>query len=242
MIKICKICGKEHNNSISDLCCKHYNQLKIYGKIKSYNSRTVFDSNEIREFDDYIEVDTYDQFGNVIKTFKVDKEYIDLVKKYKWRCSEKGTYIKSYYMITTINKKVHYFHRLLFNNNTDEIDHINRDSTDNRKINLRISNRKQQLYNTRKRKSNSNYKGVYFNKNRIDTKPWHAEIKINNYKYCSPTYKTENEAIYARYLMEQLNDVKCYQNNDVLQSAIVDLSDDLKYKINKDINSINFKK
>jgi hypothetical protein len=225
--KICPVCGKLHTNPSSNMCYKHYSQIKKYGKIMCANSRTIFDMNEIRVCDGFGEVDTYDQFGNVLKTFKFDLEDMPVICKHKWQCVTKGKDIKSYYLVTTEKKQRIYFHRLIMGNPIDEIDHINIDSTDNRKTNLRLSNRTQQLQNTRKRKSVSDYKGVYKNNNRFSA-CWHAELQIGNKRFYSNWYNTENEAIFARYIMEQRFNAEVYQNEKKRQEAIDSLTQEQK--------------
>lgn len=230
--KICPVCGKLHTNPSSDMCYKHYLQIKKYGKIMCSNSRTVFDKNEVRVLEHYCEVDTYDQFGNVLKTFKFDAEDLPVIYAHKWQCVIKGKNIKSYYLITTEHKQRIYFHRLILGNPIGEIDHINIDSTDNRRCNLRISNRSQQLCNTRKREGMSLYKGVYKHKKRIPA-CWHAELQINSKRYYSNWYKTEAEAIFARYIMEQRFNVKVYQDVNIRQQAIDSLTQNQKDSISK---------
>lgn len=232
--KVCTVCGKIHTNPASDLCYKHYEQMKKYGKIICANSRTVFDMNEVRILSDYCEIDTYDSYGRVLKTFKFDKEDLPLIYKHKWQCVVKGKTIKSYYLVTTINKKRQYFHRIVLGNPIGEIDHINIDSTDNRKCNLRVSTRSQQVLNTRKRISiASKYKGVYYNKNRAKTSAWHAELQIETKCYYSPWYGSEEEAIFARNIMEQIFKAEVYQDKTILESAIEKLTENQKNNISK---------
>lgn len=231
--KVCPICGKVHTNAASKMCYKHYMQMKKYGKIICANSRTVFDMNEVRVLDDYCEIDTYDQFGRVFKTFKFDKEDLPIIYAHKWQCTTKGKNVKSYYLVTTINKQRIYFHRLIMNNPSEEIDHINIDSTDNRRSNLRIADRSQQLRNTRKRQSVSKYKGVYYSNSKKRTWRWHAELQLNSKRYYSPWYATEEEAIYARYILEQIFKVDVHQDADVIEKVLKTLPEDKKSAINK---------
>lgn len=228
--KICPVCGKLHTNTSSDMCYKHYLQIKKYGKIMCPNSRTVFDMNEVRILENYCEIDTYDSFGNVLKTFKFDKDDLPVIYAHKWQCVTKGKNIKSYYLVTTKNKKRIYFHRLIMGEPIGEIDHINIDSTDNRKENLRIATRSQQIRNTRKRNGVSLYKGVYKHIKRFPV-CWHAELQINGKRYYSPWYNTEEEAIFARFIMEQKFKVEVVQNEEVRKTAISKLSEEQKKNI-----------
>lgn len=84
-ISFCKQCGKECSHLTMGYCKKHYWQLIKFGKCLDSNSRTIFDSNEIRIKENYAEIDTYDAYGNIFKTYLIDIEDIPFLSKYKWR-------------------------------------------------------------------------------------------------------------------------------------------------------------
>lgn len=200
-IKLCKICGKEVLKLKLGMCRKHYEQYHKFGIVLDNNPRTVWDDNEIRTYDSYGEIDTYTNTGEVQNTFKFDLEDIKYLMNHKWRTTFKGKQ-KSPYLVTG---KTIYFHRLVMGNPIREVDHINRDTTDNRKINLRESFRTQQLANTRLRIDNTHgIKGVYFIKRKFNHKNgWKAEIAIGKKRFQSKYFETKEEAAYMRYLYEQ---------------------------------------
>lgn len=76
------------------------------------------------------------------------------------------------------------------------VDHINHDTLDNRKKNLRICTRSQNNWNRNYKVATgtSKYKGVYFEKER---NRWVFEINIHNKKYDRKRFKTEKEAALA---------------------------------------------
>jgi len=90
-IKKCDVCGvlstykriKYVTEANKGLCDKHRMQFSNHGKFFDTNSRGVFDLNEVRVFEDYAEIDTYDQYGNIVTTFKIDLDNIDLAKSRK---------------------------------------------------------------------------------------------------------------------------------------------------------------
>jgi hypothetical protein len=99
-----------------------------------------------------------------------DSDY-ELVSQYKWRLDKdgyaiahdgNGGYISMHRMITNCPKGM-------------VIDHINHDSQDNTRENLRICTHSQNLGNAKIRKSKSGYKGVTIKKNRF-------------YVYCAKKY------------------------------------------------------
>lgn len=207
-IRICKVCGKlcgdKPHEFIDGMCSKHYNQFKKFGKTLDANPRTIWDPNEIRVCNGYAEIDTYTSTGEVLNTFKLDIEDIPLLSNLKWRTILKGKQHSPYLVTGHAGKQgsgMVYFHRLVMGNPNEEVDHISRDSTDNRKENLRLSFRQQQVTNTNLRCDNtSGIKGVYY----IQRKNcYRAEIQCNEKHIFSPGWKTIAEAAYMRYLLEQ---------------------------------------
>lgn len=145
--------------------------------------------------------------GNIAKIYFNDYSYtiIDLddlerVIKYKWYkgCARKETNSrKEYFRIEThINKKVVRLHRFILNVEKGQIvDHINQNTFDNRKANLRIVNNSINSRNRKaKKNSSSKYKGVYF---RYDRNKWVAQIRINKKVKHLGIFETEIEAAKA---------------------------------------------
>lgn len=129
----------------------------------------------------------------------VDDDDYEKINKYKWtadldkRCNKfrarrniykKGKNIKSILM-----------HRFIMNcpeNMT--VDHINHDTLDNRKSNLRICTLQQNCGNQGPRKGTSKYKGVSWYK---QIKKWTAQISYKFKKIRLGYFKTEKEAAQA---------------------------------------------
>lgn len=209
--KVCKICGKicdDHHgsfNGLTGMCAKHNTQYRKYGKTLDTNPRTIWDPNEIRVMGDYAEIDTYSSTGEVLNTFKLDIEDIPLLQGYKWRTILKGKKNSPYLVTGHAGSQgigMIYFHRLVLGNPSEEVDHINRDSTDNRKNNLRLSYRQQQVVNTSLRVDNTQgVKGIYFIQR---DQGYRAEIQKGKIHVFSPMYKTKEEAAYMRLSLEKI--------------------------------------
>ena len=199
-IRICPQCGKVHF-STNYLCAKHDRQLREFGYFLDNNPRTIYDPNEIRVIGDYAEVDIYDKQAKVQKTFIIDTEDIPVIIKYKW-----GTkYYKkdNMWYVACIDNKTHkhiYLHHLLMGFPTETIDHINGDTMDNRKSNLRIATKSIQSINQKKIEGTfTNIKGVRKSKN-----GYVAHLGWEGKTYYSKIFKTIEEASYFRYLLTQL--------------------------------------
>ncbi len=190
----CICCGRKITTKNSTKYCKkHFHQIQTYGKTLDSISRTKFDPNEFRFVgNDIVEFDTYNSLGEVVATYKIDAEDYPKVSKYKWRT------LKGY---ASYGSKIHYLHRLIMNAPPgQEIGHINQDPTDNRKSNLRIASSTLQKLN-RKSTTKDIPVGV---KCHSKSGKWYANIRIQYKLYCSPCYKSKEEAAFARYILEQL--------------------------------------
>lgn len=167
----CSVCGRESKLHKGDLCSKHYNQMKKYGKFLDDNPRCQYDLNEIIVYENHAEIILYDNLGYEINRTLIDLEDVEKVKNYKWVINTQG------YVVTTMNKKGVRLHRYIMGcEKPEKIDHINRNKLDNRKCNLRICNTKENNRNlSRSRNNKSCVTGVCWSKGR-----WRAYITFNN--------------------------------------------------------------
>jgi len=109
------------------------------------------------------------------KVAKIDLEDVEEVSKYNWFATKQG------YVLRNDSEGMMRLHRLI--NKTPEglyTDHINRDTLDNRRCNLRNCTASQNVANTRsQRQSFSRYKGVGYLKKE---EKWYSQIKIHGKK------------------------------------------------------------
>lgn len=122
---------------------------------------------------------------------QVDDEDFELINQYKWYLTGGNKYAGRWY-----NNKTMYMHRELLNFPDQRIDHIDRNSLNNQRNNLRICTGSQNCMNREKILQNrsSQYKGVhYYWKNQH----WRAGICINYKKIHLGCFKTEIEAAKA---------------------------------------------
>lgn len=127
------------------------------------------------------------------KIMKVDYDDWQKFKDLKWILNSKG-YCRRHVPATNINKrKNQYFHRAILNitDSTIIIDHINRDSLDNRQANLRKTSIQINRLNSKLNSNNtSGFRGV--SKNKIGT--YRASLRVNNKTLNLGDYKTAEEA------------------------------------------------
>ena len=130
----------------------------------------------------------------------VDDEDFERVNQFKWyiQANKSNTYAMRISVIDGKDKKI-YLHRFILNleNSTEklDVDHINHNSLDNRKINLRACTRTQNMMNaTFRKKSFSKYKGVSLCKDGIN---FRARIKINKIEIQIGRFANEIEAAKA---------------------------------------------
>ena len=89
-----------------------------------------------------------------------------------------------------------------------EVDHINGNSLDNRRCNLRLCTRQQNNGNQRPRRHSSIYKGVYWNK---EHQKWQAKITVNYRNIDLGRYKDEEAAAeaYAKAARRHFGEFAC---------------------------------
>jgi hypothetical protein len=126
----------------------------------------------------------------------VDDEDFERLSHHKWKCwyikeGDRLSYVKA-----QVNKKNQYLHRLIMDACDGQIvDHINGDTLDNRKCNLRICTASDNSRNQRKRKSTlSKYKGLGKGRGR---KKWQVQIMVNKKRVTAGFFTDEIEAAKA---------------------------------------------
>ena len=138
----------------------------------------------------------------------VDKADYDWLIQYKWYANKKAA---GFYAATHIGPKLIYMHRLIMQSPTKNstlrtqhypcrlgdgfvVDHIDRNSLNNRRSNLRRCTQGQNLFNQRPRNGSSKYKGVSWNKKQ---KQWSAAIEKNNKQFHLGYFNNEKDAAMA---------------------------------------------
>lgn len=142
----------------------------------------------------------------------VDKDIEDYINKNNIKIYVKRDKANLFYAVfwNKVNGKLYkqLLHRWIVNAPKDKIvDHINHNSLDNRRCNLRICTHFENNANTLR--NTSGITGVYFRK---DIKKWAAYIKINQKRIHLGCYKNKEEA--ARIRREYFNRVVLKQKEN----------------------------
>lgn len=169
-----------------------YPTKEILNKYLNYNPITgIFTWKERQESD----------FNNNKKNGNACFTWNTRFKNKKAGCINRG------YIIIRLNNTNYQAHKLAYifmngnNEEYDDIDHINKNPTDNRICNLRPVTRSQNMQNSNIQKNNtSGITGISFNKNK---NKWEAYIKLNKKRYNLGIYSTLLEAAQKRYQAEK---------------------------------------
>ena len=213
---ICPVCGKIHRDQLSKekLCSKHYYQKLRYGKFLDTSSRSIYDPNEYRVEGNTTYIKVYDKYGNTInKEVIIDTEDVPKILKYKVFIQEKSKNL--YYGMCNVNRNVKVpVHKIV----TDfiNVDHIDGNTLNNKKNNLRESNMTMQ--NLNKITTKGIQKQIYTYKGKNEIKGYAATLSYNKKRYISKYYKKEEQAKFYRYLLLQLLPFKTNYNSDFIKN------------------------
>jgi len=180
----CSIEGCEKKHSGLGYCRNHHNMFKKHGDplYTKVSKKRIIDIRDI--------LGCWAIELTKGKWALVDNEDIEQVRKHSWVFESNG------YAGARINSKHIRLHRFLTNPpEGKDIDHINMNRLDNRRCNLRICSRSQNMMNVRANYNNrSGYKGVYWSK---QNKRWIARIQYNKEVVYLGGFDTKEEAFAA---------------------------------------------
>ena len=216
-IKYCDICGISSNEKIirrgygKTLCSKHYNQIYRNGKITDSSSETIQDKNKVINKGLYSEIIIHNFNKTIYYHVLVDTKNIEKLLKYKWCIM---TFRNNNYVGTKIKNKTVYMTQIIMNHFGSEyyIDHINRNTLDNRECNLRIV------------KPVTNGQNIeHVKPKQLKNGKWNASVIRFSKQYNIGTFKTKEEAEVAIDLF-----YKEFANNEL--ELLKQYSDEPHYK------------
>lgn len=193
------------NGSSTSCGCKA-KELSSQRRLGKADGNRRKENNEVEFCGDYIKIYNY----NKSKFFIIDTDDYDKIKNFRWNKAGSKWYAHIYVDTKDDNilkysscGKLNLYRFLLSTNDTNVIiDHINGNTDDNRKENLRKVTKQQNALNKNIR-SNSSTKinGVSFSK--LHNK-YEAYISKDGHRFNLGLYNSIDEASYARYYVEKL--------------------------------------
>lgn len=130
----------------------------------------------------------------------IDADDYDDVSKFRWRVSKKKNKL---YVITGSGKNQVYLHRFIMREvdvpDGYEIDHVDGNSLNNRRCNLRVVSRLDNIHNTAVRIDNTiGIRGV----SKCGKRVWCTDFVYNKTRFYFKHWKTVEEAVWCRYVAE----------------------------------------
>jgi hypothetical protein len=175
--------------------------MKGNGNINKYH-RDPKHPNTYEYLDDYVIINIHSETNGDFKVF-VDSDDIDMLQKYHWGITKSRSYIYAYerfYVYTQSNKaKGLQIQRLIMGCPKGMVvDHIDGNTMNNCKNNLRVCTRDQNNINKKMFKNNkTGHTGVHYVTENYNNR-WLANIRLNNKLICLGYYSTYEEAVKVR--------------------------------------------
>lgn len=200
MERKCCVCGDTFHASRdgNDYCSKHYTQIWRYGHIVD---RTIYDSNKFIEEGSITRMITFNKKCEASGEVLIDTEDLEKVKKIKWYITVRKNKLYCYGTLRTNGeptKKIA-LHKYLLDT-TEIVDHINGNSLDNRKSNLRVVTAQQNSYN--RKITNKFFSGIIKTNYKRDY-PYMVFFTHNKKEQYLGAYRTYEEAALVRLKKEQ---------------------------------------
>lgn len=131
----------------------------------------------------------------------VDDDVFALIGHYKWYLHRGGYCYRNFWNRETKKYYIVYLHRFVMNaKHGEEIDHIDRNKLNNRRCNLRFSNRYEQMRNAKYKVGVSGYTGVTWH---TQNGYWTAKIRIHGKRIHLGCFKDPKNAsdVYQKALL-----------------------------------------
>lgn len=153
-----------------------------------------------------------------------DKIYYEKISKYRWRISHKRN--KKYVCSGSQSKKnpTIYIHQLIIGKAPYgyEVDHIDGESLNNLKSNLRIIDKSlnKRLLRVKSNNRTSGIRGVSYCKSKGNNMTWKMDFTYEGFKLCSCNLKNIESAVFLRSLFEDHFNIKILKNNPLSEKYL----------------------
>lgn len=172
-MKLCTFTNCDRVAVAKHLCTKHYQQMY---KLRPKLERNTHTPNDFIIEKDICKIGIYNNKSKLLGYVTINVDDIERCKPHKW-CYRGG------YIMSSTGLNLH--HHILGTKpirGVCYIDHIDNNTWNNQRDNLRLCNNSENLCNRGVNSNNkSGYKGVYWRKHR---QKWEAEINKDGKRYC----------------------------------------------------------
>lgn len=148
-----------------------------------------------------------------VVSFTIDSSDYNVVSQYIWRICKKR---QKYYVITGSFKKstAHYLHHMIYGKpiGDEEVDHIDGNSLNNRRSNLRLVSRQENIDNQRATRIDNRLgiRGIAYSKR---DRLYKVDFNYHGQRYYTKSWKTLEEAVWCRKCFEDFFDLPALRNN-----------------------------
>lgn len=225
----CLNCGKILPAMVKNLRLQPPKRCTFCSNIGNHNNLKTF-TNSWASYDDYAVCNV--EYNKEIISFFVDIEDFQEVQKYVWRISKKR---RKYYVISGSAKKgtMIYLHEFIYgkHNEGTEIDHIDGNSLNNRRANLREVSRQENVDNLRATRIDNQIgiRGISIDKR---SKKYIVDCVYHKTRYYMKQWKTIEEAVWCRYCFEDYYGLPAIKNNPLAKQYLT-LDEQTKEKIHQ---------
>lgn len=156
-------------------------------------------------------------YNKQVISFTIDVNEYEKVSQYIWRISKKKN---KYYVISGSLKKgtMIYLHQMIMNETREgmEIDHIDGNSLNNRRSNLRWTSHQENVDNIQATRIDNTIgiRGISYDKR---GKKYTVDFNYHGKRYYFKPWKTIEEAVYCRYCLEKNFGLNLVEKNPLLQ-------------------------
>lgn len=210
----CLNCGKILPTSKRNLINSPPKRCVFCSNIGNH-SNIKTNTNQWTLYDDYAVCNV--MYNNKIISFYIDAEDYDKTKEKVWRISQKK---QKYYVISGSYKKntMIYLHEFILGNRIPgtEIDHLDGNSLNNRKSNLRQVSRQDNIDNQRATRIDNQIgiRGIAYNKR---NKRYKVDFNYHGVRYYTTDWKTLEEAVWCRKCFEDYFNLPAIKNNPLAE-------------------------
>ena len=154
-------------------------------------------------------------YKNEIISFSIDISDYKNISKHVWRISKKR---QKYYVVTGSIKRgtMCYLHSMILENTAKdmEIDHIDGNSLNNRRSNLRIVSRQDNIDNQRATRIDNRIgiRGIVYSKSR---KNYQVDFYYHGKRFYTKEWGTLEEAVWCRYCFEDYFNLPAIKSNPI---------------------------